>query len=352
MIAAVQHDRFAYEDYAMLRDAGIRSARDGVRWHLIDRGSKYDFCSVAPMAGGAERAGVQVIWDLCHYGWPDDVDVLRPAFVDRFAKFCGAIARFFRERSDRVPFYTPVNEISFLAWAAARKLVYPHARRRDAELKAQFVRATIAAADAIWAVDARARIVTAEPLIHLVPPRRRPELEPQARARSDSQFQAWDMISGYAAPELGGHPRYLDLPGVNFYAPNQWEYPGGRKLLWDGKPLDDRWRPLRFLLEDVWKRYHRPLFIAETSHYGVGRAAWLREISGEVHAARLLGVPLEGVCLYPILDRHDWDDPAHWHNSGLWDLRKENGIFHRTLNAEYADEFARSRALLASIGCR
>jgi beta-glucosidase/6-phospho-beta-glucosidase/beta-galactosidase len=352
MIAAVQHDRFAYEDYDMLRAVGIRTLRDGVRWHLIDRGTRFDFVSLIPMADAAERAGVQVIWDLCHYGWPDDVDVLKPAFVDRFARLCGTVARFFRERSDRVPFYTPVNEISFLAWAAARPLVYPHARGRDRELKAQFVRAAIAGAEAIWAIDARARIAAAEPLIHLVPPRRRPHLADVARARSESQFEAWDMLSGHAAPELGGHPKYLDLLGVNFYAPNQWEHPGGRKLMWDGRPLDDRWRPLRLLLEDVWRRYQRPLYIAETSHYGVGRAPWLRELTEEVYRARAAGVPIEGVCLYPILDRHDWDDEEHWHNSGLWDLEYEDGVYRRKLNTAYGDEFARSRRLLAHAGCR
>ena len=351
MIESVQHDRLAYEDYAMLREVGIRTARDGVRWHLIDRGSRFDFSSLAPMADAAERAGTQVMWDLCHYGWPDDVDVLKPAFVDRFARFCGVVARFFRDRSDRVPFYTPVNEISFLAWGAARRLIYPHARGRDGELKAQFVRATIAGAEAIWEVDPRARIATAEPLIHLVPPRRRPHLADVARARSESQFEAWDLLSGHAAPELGGHPKYLDVLGVNFYAPNQWEHPGGRKLMWDGRPLDDRWRPLRLLLEEVWRRYHRPIFIAETSHYGVGRAPWIREVSEEVYGARAAGVPIEGVCLYPILDRHDWDDPKHWHNSGLWDLKEDEGIYRRKLNAMYAREFERSRRLLASAEC-
>jgi beta-glucosidase/6-phospho-beta-glucosidase/beta-galactosidase len=351
MIAAVHHDRLAFEDYSALAEVGIRTARDGVRWHLIEHGGRYDFSSLAPMAEAAERAGVELIWDLCHYGWPDDLDVLSPAFVHRFARFSAAVARFFRERSDRVPFYVPVNEISFLAWAASRPLIFPYADGCDHELKAQFVRAQIASAEAIWAIDPRARIVTAEPLIHLVPPRRKPQLREAARARSESQYEAWEMLAGRMRPELGGQPRYLDVLGVNFYASNQWEHPAGRKLHWDGRPLDDRWRPLHLLLEDSWRRYQRPLFIAETSHYGIGRAPWLREVSEEVYQARLRGVPIEGVCLYPILDRHDWDDSGHWHNSGLWDLEPANG-YRRTINAPYAAAFASARALLGSIGQR
>ena len=31
------------------------------------------------------------------------------------------------------------------------------------------------------------------------------------------------------------------------------------------------------------------------------------------------GLPLLGVCLYPIIDRPDWDFLDSWHRSGLWD---------------------------------
>jgi len=43
MIAVTQHDRQASHDYELLRGFGIASARDVVRWHLIDRGGCYDF---------------------------------------------------------------------------------------------------------------------------------------------------------------------------------------------------------------------------------------------------------------------------------------------------------------------
>ena len=31
-------------------------------------------------------------------------------------------------------------------------------------------------------------------------------------------------------------------------------------------------------------------------------------------------MPIDGVCLYPIIDRPDWENPMHWHKSGLWDV--------------------------------
>jgi hypothetical protein len=93
------------------------------------------------------------------------------------------------------------------------------------------------------------------------------------------------------------------------------------------------------------------MFIAETSHYGTGRAAWLDEVARECALARAAGAPLEGVCLYPILDRHDWDDRTHWHNSGLWDLGPAPH-YERRLNREYAEALARAQKTVGQhVGC-
>ena len=65
-----------------------------------------------------------------------------------------------------------------------------------------------------------------------------------------------------------------------------------------------------------------------------------------------IGVPVEGICLYPILDRFDWEDQSHWHNSGLWDYASyRNGSCQRVLNPEYAAALQQARDLLAEIGC-
>jgi len=83
------------------------------------------------------------------------------------------------------------------------------------------------------------------------------------------------------SPELGGAMKYLDIVGVNYYHSNQFEAPDVR-LRWENEPRDDRFVPLYALLEEVYTRYSRPLVMAETSHFGIGRGKWIREISQQV----------------------------------------------------------------------
>ena len=353
MLRATQHDRFVRDDYAALLGQRIGTVRDTIRWHLVEAAPRvYDFSSVDPYVDAANATGTEVIWDLLHYGWPDELDIFSAAFVDRFAGFCRASAEYLRARAPAPRFYTPINEISFFAWAAGEVgWFHPFAVRRGGELKRQLVRAWIAGVDAIRDVDPGARIVSVEPIIHTVPPRGRQDIDGRAAAQNDSQWEAWDLLIGRREPELGGAPRYLDIVGVNFYHDNQWEVPGGEKIHWHVEPRDPRWVPFSQLIRGAYDRYQRPIIIGETSHVGVGRAEWIRELTDEVLIAIEGGLPLEGICLYPIMDRFEWNDPTHWHNSGLWDYDiQSDGTFRRVLNPAYAGEFARSQLRLARVG--
>jgi UDP-galactopyranose mutase len=348
MVSATQHDVLVDQDYARLAEWDIKTVREGARWHLIDRGrGKYDFSSLHPFVAAAREHGIQIIWALCHYGWPDDLDILSPRFVESFARYCGAVARFMADSLQAPRFYTPINEINFLAWAAGEK-GYFHPHRDDAgrEIKQQLIRASIAGIEAIWSADPSARIMHCEPIIHVLTPKGHPELARAAADQRAAQFEAWDMLAGAMAPELGGNPRYLDIVGVNYYHANQWEHPDQR-LRWEDTPLDPRWLPFRSLLAEVYYRYWRPVVVSETSHFGAGRGRWIREVGEEVARAREAGVGVEGLCIYPIIDRPDWEDPNHWHNSGLWDLqRTTDGHLERVLSQDYAAQLRRAQQSL------
>ncbi|HKG97263.1 MAG TPA: hypothetical protein VKA97_05595, partial [Pyrinomonadaceae bacterium] len=142
LTAATRHDEFAFHDYTCLQEVGMRTARDGVRWHLIEKApSRYDFSSLIPMLRAARRTETQVIWDLLHYGWPDGLNIWGTAFVDRFARFARAVAGVILEETGGPVYVTPVNEISFVSWGGGDAgFLNPFAKRRGPELKAQLVR--------------------------------------------------------------------------------------------------------------------------------------------------------------------------------------------------------------------
>jgi hypothetical protein len=339
LLAATRHDVLAEQDYRQLAEHGIRTVRDGIRWHLIEPGAsgQYDWSSVLPMLHAGQATGTQVIWDLCHYGWPDGLDIFSSAFVDRFEQYARGFARLHVAEIGQAPLVCPVNEMSFLAWAGGEVgIMNPDTRQRGVELKRQLVRATIAATQAIREVAPEARLMAIEPLIHLVP--REGEDPRPVEAYLELQFQAWDMLAGRFEPALGGSPELLDVIGVNYYWNNQEEY-GGRPL----PPDDPRRRPLSAMLADAHARYQRPIFLAETSIEGDGRAAWLRHVGEELRAALRGGVPIEGACLYPVLSHPGWDDDRYCAN-GLLEMEVREG--RRVEHAPLADELRHQQALL------
>jgi len=98
LIAATAHDQFALADYERLKTQGIRVAREGVRWHLVEaKSGRLDFSSVLPIVQAAQATDTQVIWDLCHFGWPEHLDILKPEFVARLAEYAAAFANWLRK---------------------------------------------------------------------------------------------------------------------------------------------------------------------------------------------------------------------------------------------------------------
>ncbi|WP_448310076.1 FAD-dependent oxidoreductase [Pantoea sp. PGP6] len=346
-----QHQARAAEDYAALAPFAIRTVRESVGWRLCERDGRYDFSTVAARMQAAQQQGIQLSWTFCHYGWPDDLSLFDHDFVSRFAAFCGALARFLAPWYHSAPVYSPMNEISFLSWGISVGVFAcascPQPDCADAA-KQQLVRATLAACDAIWQADPRARLLHCDPLIHIVPDPADPDSVQTAALMRETQYQAWDMLSGRLHPELGGAERYLDLIGVNYYHDNQWEQGSNQRLYWHlGDP---RRAPLHQLLRQVSQRYQRPLLLAETSHVGSGRGAWIGQIGAQVAQALLAGVDLLGICLYPILDRPLWEYPTFWTRSGLWDLDWLGpDPYARQLQHPYADALRQAQQSLQHI---
>lgn len=330
LIAATRHEEFALQDYKRLQKENLRVAREGLRWHLVEQTrGKYDFSTALPIVRAARATGTQVVWDLCHFGWPDHIDVFKPEFVSALAAYGEAFAKWLSKESGEPGFFVPVNEISFFSWAAGDEgTIYPFANGRGFELKTHLVRAAIAAMESIWSVMHDAHFVQVDPIIHVIAALKRPGDDADAEAYRLSQFQSWDMLSGRMWPELGGHEKYLDIIGVNFYPHNQWFYnlKGFRRIrrFTAISRHHPSYRPFRQMLTEVHDRYHRPIFIAETGSENRIRPSWFRYVCQETHAAIASGIPIHGMCLYPILNHPGWLDNRHCYN-GLWDYPDANG---------------------------
>jgi hypothetical protein len=346
LIEATQHGRLAEHDYRRMAAHGIRTVRDGLRWHLIEaRPSQLDFSSFLPMLRAAQRAGTQVIWDLCHYGWPDHIDIWRPIFVERFAQFAAATARVVQDQGGPPPFYCLVNEVSYWSWAGGdHALMSPVARGRGLELKHQLIRAAIAATYAIREVDPRARFVHVDPIINAIPGC--DETQDEAQAYMRAQYDSWLLMSGELWPGLGGHPSLLDIVGVNYYSNNQWIV-GGPEDGCTVRPFDLRYEPLHRLLATAFARLGRPMLIAETGAEGIHRAPWLDYVVDEVQTALQQGLPIEGICLYPVLDYPGWVDERSC-ETGLFGTADSDG--ERPLHDGLARSVANARQRLQAYG--
>lgn len=330
------------QDYQNLQPFQIRSVREGICWSQVEKKPyQYDWSTVAYMLEKGKELGIQQVWDLCHFGFPDDLTPLHPMFARRFAALCRAFVTFYRSRyPDDALVVTPINEVSFLAWLGGdARGTSPYCVGQGWEVKYGLMRAYIEGVAALREADPSIIIMTTEPLVNVVPPLPvTPEGIAEAQRVHTFQYQAVDMLIGRTCPELGGSPDYLDILGLNYYYDNQWEVGTHACLPWANEQQDPRWLPLRSLLTEAYERYDKPLALTETSHPGVDRPHWMRAIGAECAAVLEAGIPLWGACLYPIIDRPDWDNVAHWHRAGLWDAEHEpKEIPQRILHTPYAE---------------
>jgi hypothetical protein len=348
LAAATGHGILAKRDYARLREIGMLTAREGLRWHVIEKEpGQYDFSSVLPFLEAARSEGIQIIWDLLHFGWPGYLDIFADKWVEAFANFAGAFGRYLRsETADRAfiapVFVAPVNEISFFSWAGGDiGYLNPFAKGRGPELKRQLVKGALRASDAVRAELPEVRLVSPEPVIHIAGNPNIPDDVRQAEEYRSSMFEAWDMIAGRAQPELGGNESYLDVIGVNYYDRNQWWNYGDTI-----RRNEPQYRPFGEILAEVCQRYQRPVFISETGCEDFDRPFWLAYIAEQTRAAMRAGSRIEGICLYPILNHAGWDDDRHCFN-GLWDYPKPDG--EREIYQPLADEIQRQQNLTEQI---
>jgi beta-glucosidase/6-phospho-beta-glucosidase/beta-galactosidase len=311
----------------------------------VDKKGRYDFSPIDPMIAAMQKHEVRPIWELCHYGYPDDLEPFTKTqvFIDRFAAYARAAAQYVTSRLPGPYYFSPINEITFFAYIGGEwDWVAPYRRTRDDRFRLRTIlcQAAIAGVKAIREVVPQARMVHFDPLVNVVAPPHQPHFHKTAYDETHTDtFLAWDILYGKEMPELGGSPEILDIVGPNNYSFGQMEYrvKGPHSAL---DPDHERILPLYDLLKLAWERYRRPMIIGETSGLGLGRTDWLRDVTEETLAAIAAGMDLHGVCLFPAVSMPDWHE-KRWLNNGLCDVIDINGELERIIFAPYVNELLR-----------
>ncbi|MBX9749145.1 MAG: hypothetical protein K5Q68_05965 [Roseococcus sp.] len=297
------HPRWAALDFLLLRSLGIRTVREALRWHLIERDAGvFDWSSARQQIAGALAADTEVIWDICHWGVPDGLDIMSPEWPLRLARFAGEAARMLRREGVRIGAWVPVNEMAFWAWAGGETGGFaPFLTRQGDAFKRQLVAGHLAVVAALRDAGALEPILVCEPLIWIVADPENPLEQHYSASRVAGSVAALDMI-------LAQDSTAIDVLGWNFYPHNQWR-PDGEKV-----PRGEAgYRPLHVLLRDMRLRYALPMAITETGAEEPEGVVWADAIAKEIAIARREGVPLLGACIYPVMDYNGWDNARHCH---------------------------------------
>lgn len=339
-------------DYKNLAPFNMATVREGIRWSQVEiKPYQYDWSVVGAMIRTGKANNIQQVWDLCHFGYPDDLTPLHPQFTRRFVALCTSFVQFYRRIDpDSTLIVTPINEVSFLSWLGGdAKGTSPYCTHQGWEVKYGLMRAYLQGIDALRAVDPAVRILITEPLINIVSrDGATPEERDHAAALHEAQFQVTDILGGRMCPELGGSEAHLDIIGYNFYYNNQWAVAPHAFLDWKIGELDPKFIPLHQLLITAFNRYNRPFVLSETSHPKEDRPLWIKMI--EVEAQKLLraGLPFWGICWYPMVNRPDWDYLHDWHYAGIWDDVYNRDLPGRVLHVPSAEALLETQRIIAS----
>lgn len=327
LFEASGHDRYLAEDYDRLNLTGIKTVREGIRWSRVEtKPYQYDWTEVKQIIEVSRAKNIQVVWDICHFGFPDDLTPLHPMFARRFAHLCREFVIMYRNLvPDGILIVTPINEVSFISWLGGDvRGTSPYCIGQGWEVKYALMKAYIEGIELMKEIDQAVRIMVTEPLISIVTNDESNVTSLlSAEKKHFEQFQVHDILSGVMCPELRGKPEYLDIIGVNYYFNNQWINETHEFLPWADDPSHPLFRSLHSQIEIVFARYGRPIVISETSHPGEDRGKWIQSIANDCISILKTGIPLLGCCFYPVIDRPDWDHLDHWHHSGLWDIYDE-----------------------------
>jgi beta-glucosidase len=323
-----RHDQFAasghYDaierDVADVASLGIRIYRYGMPWRRTELApGRYDWALWDRAFAACERAGVEPIVDLCHFGLPDHY----PGFLDaRWVEgFCRYVDAFLaRYRSPR--WFTPVNEPGITALFSGLLGMWNDRGRSREEWVRILGNVCLANLEAMARVraDRSGWWIGSEGFG--VPVAVAPDAEEEALRERELGWLVWDLQLGIE-PEPACEEALVALPdaqrariaalasrehviaGHDFY-PASVTAVGGQAPSWS---IEERVGCYAEEARRWHERYAVPFWVAETSNLSLpveAQIPWLRALVAKLELLRVEKLPARGLCWYSRGDQFDW----------------------------------------------
>jgi hypothetical protein len=305
IIEATQHDQMADKDYGLLARLGIKWSREDIRWYRCEQApGVYRFDHLEPILRAARRHGIEVVWSWMHYGCPSFVNPLDETFPDQLAALGERFRAWLGERGISACTVAPINELSHYTWRVGTLGTWhPFTRGQDQRLKEQLMLAHERCFERIKQSAPDVRVLLIEPFYHAAGREDDPPSMTEAARVRESTFEALDRLAPFA-----------DAIGLNFYFDGQVEcYRVRGKEGYQRRKLPAR-DPRRVSLVEALRlycgRFGKPMVVTETSVRATRRLPWLGSMTQQALEAIREGLPLQGMCWYPIMDVPDWGDLA------------------------------------------
>jgi beta-glucosidase/6-phospho-beta-glucosidase/beta-galactosidase len=348
-----QHDRFWASDILRARDAGCRTLRYGIRWHVVNPAPHtWDWSSVDGPMELMRELEMEPIVDLFHFGVPTWLPeaVASPVFPDFQAELCQRFAR----RYPWVRWYTPTNEPYIMSQFGGEIAAwFPF--RQGAQSFALITRNVARGLCDGWAAiraerpDARLMVSDTCEYWHSLDEASRPiaDLRNERRflmhelygGRVDRDHAFWNRLINDGLPEeelwwFLENPASLDLVGLDHYPHSEHQLRTDERglLVDETRPIEQQHGPAE-LTRQYFARLGRPLIFAETGAPGDDerKTWWLHRLVEQAREVRAEGVPLVGITWWGLLDQVDWGNNLRRFRydidpTGLYRLEWRDGV--------------------------
>ncbi|MET1087729.1 MAG: family 1 glycosylhydrolase [Arthrobacter sp.] len=315
------HDINWKQDLGLLAACGVRRLRYPVRWHRVEaRENVFDWSETDRVLHHLRDNGFQPIIDLIHHtSYPR---WLEGGFADpRFRTAYLRYTELFARRYPWVQEYTLFNEPFSTLFLTGHEAVWPPYQSGLKNFVGQLLNVLPAVAEASRAYAdllPGARHVWTDTCEHHTGSGTRGTA--YAAMANERRFlvldsflgKGYDLDGPMAEPlhDAGGErlldidPGRIDVLGLDYYAHCQWHFDDVCGSTPTPFPV-----PLADQIHLYWERYGVPCLLTETNIRGrtSDRATWFKYVLEQCERARARGVPLDGLCWFPVIDSTDWD---------------------------------------------